>query len=201
MKNIIEPTIVNESKLRIVEATIPAAALSDILVKYDISQKLLLDLLDRYFSSEELKEIEEYIVKQLDLDVLEEAIDTSTDTLINKLPSNELKNMVKSAGVKLTGSESDSELKGMVKVLSKDESLVREGKTDADFIGGYQADVYIKLYKDVDVDELASEIESCLANNSGTEILSQGEIKQVMITTLPKSLFESKRTKLSKFVK
>lgn len=203
----IEPTITTENLHRTVEANIPVATLPDILNKYNISESTLIKLLTFYFSSYQLKEIDEYICRELDADVLYEGIDTDPDTLINKLPSNELKSMVKSAGVTLKGNESKEELTGMVKALSKDEACNsdedKEVKTEGgllpEYIGGYKADVYLKLPEDVDVDTLASEIEESLKQASPDSCLKKASVENISITQLHKGLFETK--KRSKFAK
>lgn len=122
MKTKIEPTIPVKEE-RLVEADIAPVTLQDLREKYGISTELLMKLLNRYFSAEDLLEIEQYVCRELDIDIpVTEAIDTSADALLDKVPSSEIKNMVKSAGVPLKGNETNAELKGMVKALSTKES-------------------------------------------------------------------------------
>lgn len=53
------------------------------------------------------------------------AVLENDDALIDKVPTSDLKNLVKSAGVSLTGSESSDEIKGMYKAISANESVQR----------------------------------------------------------------------------
>ena len=63
-----------------------------------------------------------------------EDIDMSPDNLLNKVNDNDLKNLVKSAGVKLSGSENKDELVGMAKVLAtQNESFSRRIERVAKF--------------------------------------------------------------------
>lgn len=202
MNTIIEPTITRtDIEHRVIESCIPAASLQDICNKYEISNQFLVVLLNNYFSASELSNIEEYICRQIDvdMDVIEESIDLSPDAMLDKMNPRELKGMVKDAGMDLSGKESKEELTGMVKVLAKKESkeLEVEGGFDAEYIGGYRADVYIKLAEKVDVDELADEIKKSLS--TGGPLLDKAEVKNVSISQLPKNLFENK--KLSKFIR
>lgn len=53
------------------------------------------------------------------------AVLENDDALIDKVPTSDLKNLVKSAGVSLTGKESSDEIKGMYKAISANESVQR----------------------------------------------------------------------------
>lgn len=58
--------------------------------------------------------------------LLEDDSEFSPDSLLSKISTNDLKNIVKSTGMKLSGNESEEELKGMAKVLaSTTESFIK----------------------------------------------------------------------------
>lgn len=117
--------------------------LSAVKEKYDISDKLLIELLDNYFSADEIREIDKFVSDELDMnqdyeveskscsecdtlttkpedseEVLVEESEVSTDELLDKVSDNDIKKLVQDNGVKLDGSESSEELKGMAKALA-----------------------------------------------------------------------------------
>lgn len=198
----IEPSIpktndTSNTKDIIIEANIPAASLNDLKGKYNISAERLVDLLDYYFSPFDLEAIEEYVANQVNENILEEDLDVSPSTLLDKVSDNDLKDMAKDAGVKLSGKESKDEIKGMVKVLAgatEAKKSTNEAGFSAEYIGGYKADIYVKLAEKVDIDAYSNEIRDILSQN-----LSKGVVEEVLISELPKNLFESK--KLSKFAR
>lgn len=201
MKTMIEPTIKVENKNRVIEAIIPAACLKDIQIKYELSSDLLIKILDKYFSQFELEAIEEFVAREIDADVMNEAIDTSTNTLLDKVPANEIKNMVKDAGVELSGKESDDELKGMVKALAT------EAPISPDSIGGYEVIMHLKATKPTDhfadhdhidatADTIVKLIDDCQEGD-----LDGLVVDNIRLMGVPKSLFEVKAVKLSKFLR
>lgn len=134
-KNTIEPTIEGVAlKAPIKEADNTSKSLLDLQSKYSISDKLFLHLLDtmmsEVFTDIEINEIDEFIAAELRYETAKESIKTnepeiiaenagtSPDNLVDKLDGKVLKDLVKSSGIKLTGSESSQELKGMAKALA-----------------------------------------------------------------------------------
>lgn len=99
--------------------------LRDIMIEFEISAETLVDTLDNYFSADDIEDIREFVAKEFDIDIIEEALDP--ESLLDKVPDAEVKKMVKDAGVSLSGRESREELTGMVKALaSMDESFTRK---------------------------------------------------------------------------
>lgn len=116
----IQPTISNHQNCSRKVESYSVISLVDIVDELGISAQTALEMLDNYFSSEEIGRLEEYFKTELDY---EEPLNESTnnvdpDSLIDKISDNELKNIAKSAGVPLKGNESKEELTGMVKALS-----------------------------------------------------------------------------------
>lgn len=116
------------SKLRkLTEARESASCLSDIIDDLEISTDLMVSILDNYFSVVEVGDIEKYVKRELGIDDLTE--DINTDKLISEISDNELRSIIKSNGVNLSGSENKDELTGMVKALvSTDEGISRRLK-------------------------------------------------------------------------
>lgn len=124
----------------------------------------------------------------------------SSDKVLDLIPKQGLQDLVKSNGVKLSGDESEDELKGMLKVLPKSESLsnkidylYRKYKREStDSAAGYLVRMQIKLPQDADIDQIASQIRKMMntaATNSG--VLSDNEIRHIDITKLPSNLLEN----------
>lgn len=131
MKYTFEPTIKNETKIKptMKKAVVKESTTSegktfeDIAESLNISLATVVSMLDNYFSRDEMDEIEAYIRSECGDEVTED-IDMSPDNLLSKVNDNDLKNLVKSAGVKLSGSENKDQLVGMAKALaSTNESL------------------------------------------------------------------------------
>ena len=98
--------------------------LRDIMIEFEISAETLVDTLDNYFSVDDIEDIREYVAKEFDINIIEEALDP--ESLLDKIPDAEVKKMVKDAGVSLSGKESRDELTGMVKALASiDEAFTR----------------------------------------------------------------------------
>lgn len=95
-------------------------SLVDVVNELGISAQTALEMLDNYLSSDEISRIEDYLKTECDYEEpLNESVDNvDPDSLLDKISDNELKNIAKSAGVPLKGSESKEELTGMVKALS-----------------------------------------------------------------------------------
>lgn len=104
-------------------------SLQDILEYTGISEETLIEVIDKYLPTSTIQDIYNTVLDDFDIDVIDEGLDMSPDSLIDKISDSDLKNMVKSSGVKLKGNESGDELKGMVKALaSVDESFYKEAK-------------------------------------------------------------------------
>ena len=107
-------------------------SLIDIMELTDISEKALIDVIDHFLPTSTINEIYQTILDELDLDYEAESIDMSPDNLISKMNDNQLKDIIKTTGVKVSGNESEDELRGMVKALAAvDESISSKVKTEA----------------------------------------------------------------------
>lgn len=126
----------------------------------------------------------------------------SNDEVLDQIPEAGLKNLLKSAGVKLAGDESEEELKGMYKMIPKTESIVRrtnrlariykEGGLVPEAIGGYQLNVYLKTDGPRDVNGLAKCVESAINEYASKENcqLNGTSVEEVLVNELHKSTFE-----------
>ena len=140
MKYSIEPTVKIRRKA-VNESYYDMSTLSDVFERLNISKDLGLEMIDKYFSAKELNMLYDWLYADLDADgafescklvkadtasKLNEDADMSPENLISKVNDNDLKNIVKSAGVKLNGNETKDEIVGMAKVLaSQNESVKR----------------------------------------------------------------------------
>ncbi len=117
----IKPTMKKKEVCKVKTESIERITFEDMMAKMSISAKTLVSILDNYFSADELNDIFEYVKDECGYDeeiLTENGIDLDTDTLLSKVDDNELKTLVKDAGVNLKGSESKDELVGMAKVLA-----------------------------------------------------------------------------------
>lgn len=126
----------------------------------------------------------------------------SNDEILNQIPEAGLKNLLKSAGVKLAGNESEDELKGMYKMIPKTENIIRrtnrlariykEGRLTPEAIGGYQLNVYLRTDGPRDIDELAKCVESAINEHTNKENcqLNGTKVEEVIVNELHKSIFE-----------
>lgn len=140
---------------------------------------------------------------------------TEEDELIDHVPANELKDMIKSAGGSLDGSESDDELRGMYKMIAANESFKRraarvasakkvkaEGGLTQGNVGGMKIELILQFPKGdirVDGDAVCEDIvEAITADDFGSIRVPDGtdiDIDSVTFTELPRTMFEAKEPK------
>ena len=126
----------------------------------------------------------------------------SNDEILDQIPEAGLKNLLKSAGVKLAGNESEDELKGMYKMIPKTENIIRrtnrlariykEGGLIPEAIGGYQLNVYLKTDGSRDIDELAKCVKDAINSYASKKDcqLNGTRVEEVLVNELHKSTFE-----------
>ena len=98
--------------------TYKADSLRDIMFGEGISANTLINMLDNYMSKAEIDDFQNYIKTTKKPETITEDIDISPDNLLSKIDANDLRGMVKSAGVPLRGNESKDELTGMARALA-----------------------------------------------------------------------------------
>lgn len=107
-------------------------SLTDIMDITNISENELIDVIDHFLPTSTINEIYQTVLDEFDLDYETESIDMSPDALISKMNDNQLKDIIKTTGIKVAGNESEDELRGMVKALAAvDESISSKVKTEA----------------------------------------------------------------------
>lgn len=124
----------------------------------------------------------------------------SSEQVLDLIPKQGLQDLVKSNGVKLSGDESEDELKGMLKVLPQSESLNTKikhmyrkyKKEDANAPVGYLVQIQMKLPQDADIDQIASQIRKVMSTAAtGSSVLSGNEVRHMDLSKMPLNLMEN----------
>ena len=128
----IQEAVKPQVKYVVTEATTTrVTSLKEVLNVLDISAQTLVNTLDKYFSDNDLATILAYTAKELDVDIEPVTEELNPEKLLDKVPDNELRDIVKSSGVNLKGDESKEELTGMVKALAATNESVKQKLTSA----------------------------------------------------------------------
>ena len=125
----------------------------------------------------------------------------SSEQVLDLIPKQGLQDLVKSNGVKLSGNESEDELKGMLKVLPKSESLNtriqhmyhKYRRENANTPVGYLVRMQLKLPQDANVDQIATQIRKVMDKAAtGRSVLFGNEVRHIDLAKLPFNLMENR---------